>query len=181
MRRVAGSSSSTATFTARSTWEMRSAANPSRPQLRTIEYRRVDDPGRITCQPGLDVFDRVREHRAVRLHGYITQMRGNDRILETPERVIRRERLHLEYVQARSCNLPLGEGRDERRLVHDRSARRVDEVRGRLHQTDVAGADEIAAPFAQDVVDGYDVGFAKELLFRGVVDARLPGLLRRQV
>ena len=53
-------------------------------------------------------------------------------------------RLVLEDVEPRAGNAPLGERADQRRLVDDGAARGVDEKRRRLHQPELARADQMA-------------------------------------
>src|SRR5262249_56470517 len=66
-------------------------------------------------------------------------------------------------------------------LVHDRPARGVDEVRRRLHQAELLGADQAARALRQHDVDADEVRLAEEVLLAHIVDPRLLALLRREV
>ena len=75
----------------------------------------------------------------------------------------------------------LAQRREQRRLVDDRAARGVDQVGGRLHQAELAGADEAARALRQHDVDGDEVGLAEQVVLGDVADASLLAFLRREV
>ncbi len=81
--------------------------------------------------------------------------------------MIERQRLAVEHVDRGAGDRSLGERFDQRRLVDDRPARRVDEVRGRLHRAQRFGADEPACFARQRHVQRDDVGLGEQLRERG--------------
>ena len=62
-------------------------------------------------------------------------------------------RLVLEDVQSGAGNPALLQGLNERRLVHYRATRRIDQIRARAHQTEFIGPNEVRRFLGQDVAD----------------------------
>ncbi len=94
----------------------------------------------------------------------------------------RRRSLGVVDVEARARDALLAQRRDERRLVHDRTARGVDEISGGLHQRQLLRADQAACARPQDHVDGHDVGRPEQLLLgSGLIDAGLLAALGGEV
>lgn len=75
-----------------------------------------------------------------------------------------RARLVLEDVEPRAGDAALGERLVQRRLVDDRSARRVDEVGGRLHERETRLVEKAARLLGERDVHGHDVGAGEELV-----------------
>ena len=86
--------------------------------------------------------------------------------LSTPAAVVGVDRLLLEDVEARAGDLAGAQRLDERRLVHDRAARDVDQVGSRLHQRELRRADQVVRLVGQQAGDDDEVGFAQQLVER---------------
>ena len=97
------------------------------------------------------------------------------------ERVRGAQRLLIEDIDRRAGDLARAERCDQRRLIHDRAARGVDEPRRRLHQREIGGSDKTVRAGAQHEMDGEDVRLPEEIFFRDVGGARGQRLLLRQV
>src|SRR3954462_514305 len=89
---------------------------------------------RLAVDEGADIGDNVRIIDLVVLDTDITEMGGEHHIVELAERMIDRQRLDVEHIEAGAAETPGGQRCDQRLLVHDRAARRVDQIGGRLHQ-----------------------------------------------
>jgi hypothetical protein len=76
----------------------------------------------------------------------------------------------LEDVEAGAGNPPLLQ-RLGQRLVDDRPARGVDQIRRRLHQGELAAVDEVAGRRRERHADREDVGPAKDILEARELDA----------
>ncbi len=87
--------------------------------------------------------------------------------------VVVRHRLLLEHIDGRGGDALRCERLDQRRLVHDRPARRVDEQRTRLHQPELARADQVLGLVAEQAVDGDDVGFPQQRVEVHHLDAQV--------
>jgi len=98
-------------------------------------------------------------------------MRRDDGVLHPSQRVVERQRLGIEHIERRADD-PLGLQRlDERRLVDNQPARGVDEERGRLHQRELARADQPGRSWRQDEVDRDDVGATEKIVLGREGDA----------
>ena len=86
----------------------------------------------------------------------------DDQIVQLEQRVVRRSRLLLEYVDRRSGDLAVRQRPVQGFLVDDRPARRVDEEGGRLHQRELARADQLPRLLVERAVHAHEVGFAQQ-------------------
>src|SRR4029078_3469848 len=94
---------------------------------------RLDDPRRFAVEPGADVFDDVWKIFPVILLAYIAEMRRDDDIVHLAARMIERGGLRIDSVHdGPSDRLRIQHG-DQRFLVDDRAARRVDEISRLFH------------------------------------------------
>src|SRR6266436_2177142 len=117
---------------------------------------------------GLDPFCNVGRgvavEGAIKIFGYVADVRCREDVLQFPEGVIWTQRLYLEYVD-RGPGYPAGLQRvDQSHLVNDRSTRCVDESRRRLHQGELGCPDQPFGTTAQDEMDCHDVGLAEQRL-----------------
>jgi hypothetical protein len=87
--------------------------------------------------------------------------RDND-VIELEQRVVGLHRFLLEDIQAGAGDLSRGQCSVQRCLVHDRTARRVDQVGTAFHEPDQARADQAARLLAQRAVDAQEVRFAEQ-------------------
>ena len=107
-------------------------------------------------------------------------MRGDDHVLAAEERRAGR-RLLRHHVQRRPRQLPGVQRRRQRRLVHDRTARRIDQVGGRLHLTEGVGVEQAARLRQQRRVNRHVVGSTQQLREIDVLDAFADEDLERHV
>src|SRR5260370_15820526 len=110
----------------------------------------------LLLDPGSDRRRRVAVKSPVEVFCDESDMRRRQQVLEGSERVLSRQGLGIENVDRLPRHGPCAQGLDERLLVDDRAARRVDQPRRRFHEPQFGGADETAAAVAPDEVDGYD-------------------------
>src|SRR5215831_15687388 len=82
---------------------------------------RVDHPDRLAVEPGADVLDGVGEILPVILLADIAEMRRDHDIAHLAERMIERQRLDVEHIDAGAGNSPVLQRRDQRPLVDDRT------------------------------------------------------------
>src|SRR4051794_11489134 len=108
-------------------------------------------------------------------------MRREHDVVHLAQRMIHRQRLDVEHVEAGARDLVLAQRGEHRGLVDDGAARGVDEVGRRLHQSELLRADEAACALGQDDVNGDEVGLPEQVVFAHIVDPDLLALLRRQV
>src|SRR5215470_5067859 len=94
----------------------------------------LEHPDGRAAEERLDVLERLAKEDPVGLLGHVAQVRGDHRVRELAERVVERQRLLVEDVEAGAGDGPVPQGPDEGRLVDDGAPRGVDEVRGRLHE-----------------------------------------------
>ena len=80
------------------------------------------------------------------------------------QRVMRRQRLGVEDVEAGTGDPLLRERRDQGSLIDDRAARGIDEIRAPLHEPDPPGVEQTARFRCQREVDRDDVRFAQQLI-----------------
>ncbi len=86
------------------------------------------------------------------------RMRGDDDVVERQQRIVGRGRLLVEDIERRAGDAALDQGAMQRRFVDDRAARGVDQIGRRLHQAELAGADQMAGLRAQGAADRDEVG-----------------------
>src|SRR5439155_24459798 len=112
---------------------------------------------RLSGEPGLYVLQRLTVEYPVALLGDVAQMRRDHRVGKVAQGMVERQRLLVIDVQARAGDRALPDRGDQRGFVDDRAARGVDQVGGRLHQRELAGAEEPARAVAQHEMDADDV------------------------
>src|SRR6185369_12959462 len=115
-------------------------------------------PHRLAGEPGLHVLERLPVEDPVTLLGDIAEMRRDDRTRKIAQGMIERQRLLVVHVEPRAGELALAKRGDERGFVDDWAARRVDQIGRRLHQGELASADELARAVAEHQVNAHDVG-----------------------
>src|SRR5258705_10253210 len=119
-------------------WRPHSMANaeksPARHTRKPAPSARGDHLDGLAVDEGADIGDDVRIIDLVILDADIAEMRGEHHVVELAERMIDRQRLDVEHVEAGAADASGGQRRDQRLLVHDRPARRVDQISRRLHQ-----------------------------------------------
>src|SRR5271170_1514682 len=91
-------------------------------------------------------------------------MRRQDHVVELKDRVRWVGRLLLQHVQPGAGDAAFLQRLRERLLIDDRTARRIDEIGGRLHQREALGVDQVAGLFRQRTIDGDNVAPPEHVL-----------------
>lgn len=97
-----------------------------------------------TCRNTRCDLMRAPTHRQTRLHRLTRHVRRQDHVRQGMQRTVLGKRLDLGNVKARPGKVPGLDCLDERRLIHDWSARRIDQVRALLHLCQSFGIDQVA-------------------------------------
>jgi hypothetical protein len=105
-------------------------------------------------------------------------VRREQRVVEGAQRVRRGQRLAVVDVERGAGDAAAAQGLDQRGLVDEGAARRVDEEGPQLHAPELGRADEPARRFAEHEVNRDDVGRGQELV---LFDATGRGLGRALV
>src|SRR5207248_1313522 len=92
------------------------------------------DAYRLAVEKGPDRLHRASEIGAVVLLRDVAEMRGEDDIVEPAQRMLDRQRLDIEHIEAGARDTLFAQRGDERRFLDDRPARYVDQVGAALHQ-----------------------------------------------
>ena len=147
----------------------------------SIIPHRVPVSRRFALEPGVDALDHLAIVVAKTVLGDVAEMRRQHEVVELAERMVDRQRLDREHVDAGARDLLLRQRFQQRAFVDDRPARGVDEVGGRLHAREIGRADQAARALAEHHMDGDDVGGGEQFLLGGVADADFLAFLGRQV
>src|SRR6202035_6063922 len=83
-------------------------------------------PQRVV-EPLPNIRDGILVKRLVQTIRYVADMRRGQYVVQRPEGVRRWQRLSVEYVDRRAGDLPVRQDADQRLLVDDRPARRIDQ------------------------------------------------------
>src|SRR6202049_4398647 len=130
----------------------------------------------LTNFPGSDTFvlmgveplpnirDGIFVERLVKTMRYIADMRGCQYVVQRPERVRRRQRLNVEYVDRRAGDLLVLQRVDQSLLFDDRPARRIDQPGRWLHSLQLRGPYQAARTAAQHQMDRQNVSPLEQLL-----------------
>src|SRR5882762_10787758 len=78
-------------------------------------------------EPLPNIRDGILVERLVKAMRYVAEMRRCQYVVQRPERVRRRQRLNVEYVDRRAGDLLVLQDTDQSLLVDDRPARRIDQ------------------------------------------------------
>ena len=91
-------------------------------------------------------------------------MRGQNDVVELPQRVIGGQRLGLEHVQPGARQLAFSQRRDQGRPIDDRAAGRVDQKRGGLHQAQLALPEQMVRRAIQRAMHAHEVRASEQLV-----------------
>ena len=94
------------------------------------------------------------------------RVRGQDHVVEAEQRVVGGDRLRVEHVQPGPGDPVFPQGGGEGGLVDDRPAGDVHQVRGRLHQRDPLGVEQVPGLGGQGAADADVVRLAEQVLQR---------------
>src|SRR3989442_13638661 len=79
-------------------------------------------------EPPPNIRDGILVERLVKTMRYVADMRRRQYVVQRPERVRRRQRLNVEYVDRRAGDLLVLQHADQSLLFDDRPARRIDQT-----------------------------------------------------
>src|SRR5246127_197381 len=114
-------------------------------------------------EPRTNIRDGILVERLVKTMRYVANMRRRQYVVQRPERVRRRQRLNVEYVDRRAGDLLVLQHTDQSRLFDDRPARRIDQPSRWLHSLQLRGAYQAARTATQHQMDRQDVSLLKQL------------------
>src|SRR5262249_15202603 len=134
---------------------------------------RRENAHRLAVEEGPDVVDDVAEIQAIVFHADVTKVGGDDRVIQSAKWVIEGQRLDVEHIQPGSGDPVLLKHAQQRLFVDDRATRGIDDVGGRLHQSELLRADQAARTVGELHVDGDKIRVAKQVFLGGVFDSRL--------
>src|SRR6478672_11659052 len=90
-------------------------------------------------EPLPNIRDGILVERLVKTMRYVADMRRRQYVVQRPERVRRRQRLSVEYVNRRAGDLLVLQHADQSLLFDDRPARRIDQPGRWLHSLQLRG------------------------------------------
>src|ERR1700737_2173315 len=100
-------------------------------------------------EPPPNIRDRILVERLVQTIRYVADMRRRQYVVQRPERVRRRQRLNVEYIDRRAGDVLVRQRADQRLLVDDRPARFIDQPGRWLHSLQLRGPDQATRTAAQ--------------------------------
>src|SRR6266481_2825583 len=109
-------------------------------------------------EPLPNIRDGILVERLVKTLRYVTDMRRRQYVVQRSKRVIRRQRLNVEYIDRRAGDLLVLQHADQSLLVDDRPARRIDQPGRWLHSLQLRGPYQAARTAAQHQMDRQDIG-----------------------
>src|SRR5580692_5176604 len=93
-----------------------------------LHARSLESAHCLMCvEPLPNIRDGVPVERRVKTMRYVADMRRCQYVVQRPKRVIRRQRLNVEYVDGRAGDSLVLQHADQSFLVDDRPARRIDQ------------------------------------------------------
>src|SRR6266852_8619609 len=90
-------------------------------------------------EPPPNIRDGILVERLVETMRYVADMRRGQYVVQRPERVRRRQRLNVEYVDRRAGDLLVLQHADQSLLIDNRRARRIDQPGRWLHFVQLQG------------------------------------------
>src|SRR6266404_4401798 len=104
-------------------------------------------------EPLPNIRDGILVKRLVKTLRYVTDMRRRQYVVQRSKRVIRRQRLNVEYVDRRAGDLLVLQYADQSLLVDDRPARRIDQPGCWPHSLQLRSPHQAARTTAQHQMD----------------------------
>src|SRR5467141_3821513 len=104
-------------------------------------------------EPLANIRDGILVERLVKTMRYVADMRRCQHVFERPERVIRRQRLNVEYVDRRAGDSLVGQHAGQSWLFDDGPARRIDQPGRWLHFLQLRETHQAARTAAQPQMD----------------------------
>src|SRR6266478_1653964 len=108
-------------------------------------------------EPLPNIRDGILVERLVKTLRYVTDMRRRQYVVQRSKRVIRRQRLNVEYVDRRAGDLLVLQYADQSLLVDDRPARRIDQPGCWPHSLQLRSPHQAARTAAQHKIYLQDV------------------------
>src|SRR6202158_3024243 len=118
----------------------------------------------MRVEPLPNIRDGILVKRLVKTMRYVADMRRRQYVVQRPERVRRRQRLNVEYVDRRAGDLLVLQHADQSLLFDDRPARRIDQPGRWLHSLQLRGPYQAARTAAQHQMDCQHVGPPEQLV-----------------
>src|SRR6266436_9856075 len=115
-------------------------------------------------EPLPNIRDGILVERLVKTLRYVTDMRRHQYVVQRSKRVIRRQRLNVEYVDRRAGDLLVLQYADQSLLVDDRPARRIDQPGCWPHSLQLRSPYQAARTAAQHQMDRQDVGPLEQIV-----------------
>src|SRR5579864_2907661 len=115
-------------------------------------------------EPLPNIRDGILVERLVKTLRYVTDMRSCQYVVQRSKRVIRRQRLNVEYIDRRAGDLLVPQHADQSLLFDDRAARRIDQPGRWLHSLQLRGPYQAARAAAQHQMDRQDLGLFEQLV-----------------
>src|SRR6202171_4216397 len=115
-------------------------------------------------EPPPNIRDGILVKRLVKTMRYVADMRRRQYVVQRPERVRRRQRLNVEYVDRRAGDLLVLQHSDQSLLFDDRPARRIDQPGRWLHSLQLHSPYQAARTAAQHQMDRQDVSPLEQLV-----------------
>ena len=127
----------------------------------------------LAAQAGEAVLDRHHRHPLARRVAGAADVRQQHDVRRAEQRIARRQRLDLHHVEPSAGDPALLERMDERALVDDAAARRVDEDRRALHRSQLLRADDVARLGRQRHVKAHEIGRSQQIVERNALGRRM--------
>ena len=99
---------------------------------------------------------------------------GQD-IVQGPEGVQRGQRLDVEHIQRRACQLTFLQGLDQGSLIDNRPPRRIDQQRRGFHPAQCLGVHQASGALAEHQMHRQHIGLFEQLLFADMAHTHLRG------
>src|SRR5260370_31817571 len=115
-------------------------------------------------EPLPNIRDGILVEGLVKTMRYVGDMRRCQHVVQRPEKMSRRERLNVEYVDRRAGDLLALQHVDQSLLFDDRPARRIDQPGRWLHSRQLRGPYQAACTAAQHQMDRQDIGPLEQLV-----------------
>ena len=123
-------------------------------------------------EPLPNIRDGILEECFVKAPRSVGDMRRRQYVVQCSKRVIRRQRLNVEYIDRRAGDLLVPQHADQSLLFDDRAARRIDQPGRWLHSLQLRGPYQAACTAAQHQMDRQDVGPLEQLVLGNQDSAR---------
>src|SRR6266436_7077890 len=131
---------------------------------------------RVGLEPRGDAGGSVAVEGAIKLFRHVADVWRRKQIVQRSERVIGGQGGCTEHGDGRTRYRAGLQRLDQRRLINNRTARRIDQPRRRLHQGELGRPDQASGAAAQDEMDRDDIRLAEQCLLvyeSGAGSARL--------